>query len=255
MGHQSEVKNRILGYSERGIINSLIFSIGDDNELMDAFISLIKIPEIEALKNTPKEYTILLEQSFSRFGDCDLVIIIEYENPKHKKVLFIEGKVKTSNSSWNIQSQFNKYVNFREVEKEKKPKDYWSVLFSQLYLKKLLIDKWDKIKYDEEFVIKTPLLGIRKIGTNKVVKKAVDLIECSQAFYVGLIPTSENKIKTFKESVNYIKNMDFEMHYLAWETVENFCLKHENPNGHEELIHPKLKKVIAIFNYNKGQIY
>lgn len=246
---------KILGYSERGIINSLIFSIGEKKKLMDAFISLINIPEVEKLKDTAKDYTILLEQSFSRFGDADLVIIIEYENPKHKKVLFIEGKVKTTSSSWIIQTQFNKYIKYKEVEKERKPKDYWSVLFSQLYLKKLLIENWIKIKNEDDFVIETPILGIRKIGTNEVVLKAFDLIECGQAFYVGLIPTTENKIKQFKESKNYIQNMDFEMHYLAWESVENFCVKHKNPDEKEELIHQKLKKVVDIFKHNKGQIY
>lgn len=246
---------KILGYSERGVINSLIFSIGGDKDLMDEFISLIKIPEIEKLKDTAKDYTILLEQSFSRFGDCDLVIIIHYEKPEDNRVLFIEGKVKTTNSSWVIETQFKKYIYFKEVDKENKPTDYWSVLFSQLYLKKLLIENLDDIKNDDKFEIETDFLGKRKIGTNKVVLKAVDLLECSQAFYVGLIPTSDNKIKIFKESENYRQKMDFEMHYLAWESVDNFCRKHKNPNEKEELIHPKLKKVVDIFEHNKGQIY
>jgi hypothetical protein len=109
---------KILGYSERGIINSLIFSIGDDKELMDEFIKLINIPEIEKLKDTAKDYTILLEQSFSRFGDSDLVIIIHYEKPEDNKVLFIEGKVKTSSGNWNIQSQFDKYIDKEQYTKK-----------------------------------------------------------------------------------------------------------------------------------------
>ena len=74
---------KILGYSERGIINSLIFCIVEskDKELMNKFIELIKIPELTVL-GEPNDYTILLEQSFSGFGDADLVIIMEYDMRK-----------------------------------------------------------------------------------------------------------------------------------------------------------------------------
>ena len=80
----------ILGYSERGIINSLIFNIGGKKELMNRFIELIALPAPFEL-GQPTDYTILLEQSFSDFGDADLVIIIHYEKPKLNKVLFVEG--------------------------------------------------------------------------------------------------------------------------------------------------------------------
>lgn len=51
---------KILGYSERGIINSLIFSIGEDKELMSKFINKITVHESFKLGN-PKRYTVLLE--------------------------------------------------------------------------------------------------------------------------------------------------------------------------------------------------
>jgi len=231
---------KILGYSERGIINSLLFNIGGDKELMDEFIGLIKIPEIEKLKDSAKDYTVLLEQSFSRFGDADLVVIIHYEKPEDNKVLFIEGKVKTSNSSWNIQSQFKKYIEFKGDEKKIKPKNYWSNLFSQLYLKKLLIENWDKVKNIESFVVKSDYVGERKIGTNKVVLAALEIIRCDKknAYFVGLIPTRQKEFDKFHNKV------DFEMSFLLWETVHDFCRKKE-----------KLKDVLEIFKYNDRQIY
>lgn len=228
---------RILGYSERGIINSLLYTIGDDKELMSKFINLMNLREPFHLGN-PKDYTVLLEQSFSRFGDADLVIIIHYENPEENKVLFIEGKVKTSNGSWNIVSQYNKYINYKNDTI--KPKDYWSNLFSQLYLKKVLIDNWNNIADIENFEIDTDYLGNRKIGNNKVVLEAFKLIECDKknVYYIGLVPTRETEFKNFKGII------DFEMSFLLWENVHDFCKK--------EI---KLNDVLEIFSYNKGQIY
>lgn len=244
---------KILGYSERGIINSLIFSIGDDIELMNAFIDLIKIREIKELKSTVKDYTILLEQSFSRFGDADLVIIIEYENPEDNKVLFIEGKVKTSQSNWIIQSQFDKYT------KKDRYNGYSSNLFFQLHLKKLLFDNCKKYEF-EKGIIEPKFEDFRKIGENKVVLKALKKIKkCKEAYYIGLIPSTKGEIKDFKNTKNdlsdFIDNDDLRLHFISWKKVEKFCKKHNNPESKKELIHPKLNKVLKIFKYNKGQIY
>lgn len=228
---------KILGYSERGIINSLIYTVGDDKELMSKFINLMDLHEPFQL-GSPKDYTVLLEQSFSRFGDADLVIIIHYEDQEDNKVLFIEGKVKTSNGSWNIQSQYNKYVKYKN--EKIKPKEYWSNLFSQLYLKKLLIDNWNNIAYVENFEIDTDYLGQRKIGSNKVVLEAFKLIKCNKknAFYVGLIPTRSEDFTKFKGV------LDFKMNFVSWEKVHDFCKTEK-----------KLNDVLEIFKYNKGQIY
>lgn len=230
---------KILGYSERGIINSLIFSIGEDEELMDGFISKINIPEIESLKDKVKDYTILLEQSFSRFGDSDLVIVIEYEEPQKNKVIFIEGKVNTFNGRWNIQSQFDKYLRPLNGANFIKTSDYWSNLFSQLDLKKLLIENWSKIVTDKEFEINTAYLGNRKIGSNGIVLNALQFVECniSDAYFVGLIPSTEVEIKEFKKRDNTGN------YYISWEKVHEFCKEY------------KLEKVLDIFEYNKGQIY
>ncbi len=229
---------KILGYSERGIINSLVFSIGEDKELMDEFISLINIPEIEKLKDTAKDYTILLEQSFSRFGDADLVIIIHYKKPENNKVLFIEGKVKTSSGNWNIQYQFDKYDDEEQYKKKEKYSGYSSNLFFQLYLKQLLFNNFTISEF-EKGVIEPKFDDIRKIGENKVVLKAIKKIKkCKVAYYIGLIPTKQVDIDKFESKI------DFDMHFLSWEKVYEFC-KNEQ----------KLKKVVKIFKYNKGQIY
>jgi hypothetical protein len=230
------LENKIIGYSERGIINSLIFTIGEDKELVKKFIELISLPNSIVI-GTPKKYTILLEQSFSRFGDADLIIIVHYEKKEDKKVLFFEAKVKTYKKSWNLDAEFGKYIEPKNDEKKIKPKNYWSNLFSQLYLKKSLIDNW--IVINEKVGVK--LLESekhRKIGENIIVWKAFKkLKECKAAYYIGLIPTLEEDLNKFNGKT------DFDLHFLSWETVHKFCKDN------------KLKKVLKIFKYNKKQIY
>lgn len=231
---------KILGYSERGIINSLIFSIGDNNELMGKFIGLMNLPETFDL-GKPINYTILLEQSFSEFGDADLVIIIHYknpeeENPEDKKVLFIEGKVKTLKSNWNITTQYNNHIQLNKDEIIQKPTNYWSNLFSQLYLKKLLITNLDEIKIEK--LKETNFTGKRQIGSHKIVLNAFQMIECKEAYYIGIIPSTVNEIKDF------IAINQTGYYFISWKSVHDFCKKEE-----------KLNKVLDVFDFNEGQIY
>lgn len=236
---------KILGYSERGIINSLIFTIGNDKELMAEFIALIGIPELKI--GNPKDYTILLEQSFSRFGDADLVIIIHYEKPEDNKVLFIEGKVKTSSGNWNIQYQFDKYFDKVQYDKKEKYNGYSSNLFFQLYLKKLLFVNCTASEF-EKGITEPKFDDIRKIGENKVVLKALKKIKkCKEAYYIGLIPSRKAGIQDLickEDYKNDLHNDELTLHFLSWKKVHNFCKREE-----------KLKKVVKIFKYNKGQIY
>lgn len=222
----------IFGYSERGIINSLIFSIGEDRELMKEFINLIGIPELKELGN-PNDYDIFLEQSFSQFGDADLVIKVCYDDPKNDKVLFIEGKVKTSQSNhWNIEKQFAKFSTKEDY------KGYSSNLFFQLHLKKLMIDNWEKLINKNGFALEPRLNKQRKIGENKIVKEAFNKLKKCEGYYIGLIPTTDIDIKDF---VN--KNNSTGIHFLSWHKVKEFSIAHN------------LEKVNMNFDYNEGQIF
>lgn len=240
-----EEQNKIIGYSERGIINSLIFTIGEDKRLISEFIGLISLPnKIEI--GEPQRYTILLEQSFSRFGDADLIIIIHYEDPIKNIVLFIEGKVKTYKKNWNIVDEFGKYIAPKEDDTKIKPNNYWSNLFSQLYLKKLLIEYRDNYKYQkvELGILEPNFGGFRKIGKNEIVWKSFEkLKDYKEVYYIGLIPTLEDDVKGF-----LVGKENLGIHFLSWKTVYDFCENHKS----EE---PKLNKVLEIFEHNKGQIY
>lgn len=227
----------IYGYSERGVINSLIFSIGDDSVLMGKFIALLEISELKDL-GTPEEYIILLEQSFSQFGDADLVIKICYPDSKLDKVLFIEGKVKTAlRSHWKLENQFARFNLQTEDDKYKDYVGYSSNLFFQLHLKKIMSDNADDI-LKSGFAEEPRFEKLRKIGENEIVKKALKIISNCQAFYIGLVPSSQSDINAFIE-----ENSSTGIHFLPWEKVYQFS-KDNN-----------LEKVIMNFDYNENQIF
>lgn len=220
---------KILGYSERGIINSLIFSIGEQKkELLTEFIKLVVCPNSIDI-GEPDSYEILLEQSFSQFGDSDLVIIANYKNPTDKKVIFFEGKVKTLNvNKWSILNQYKKFNG--PVYNGSS-----SNLFFQLRSKELLIKNLSGITEADKYG------RIRNFGTNKIVLSAIKMInQASQYYYVGIIPSDINEIKNFLE--NEYKD-EFPIQLLAWEAIETFCKQSD------------LDKVIDMFTFNKGQIY
>ena len=234
---------KILGYSERGIINSLIFSIGEDKELMTRFIGEVMFPEQLKLGN-PADYTILLEQSFSRFGDADLVIIIQYENPEENRLLFIEGKVKTyQRKHWSLKKEFEKYSEKEQYRNKEKYNGYSSNLFFQLHLKKLMFDNCRLTNF-KDGIEELKFGDNRKIGDNKIVIKALELIlNCQKAYFIGIIPTTNDEIEDLSNDSNY-RSENLKLHFLSWKTVHDFCKKED-----------KLKKVVDIFDFNDGQIY
>lgn len=230
----------ILGYSERGMINSLMYNIGEDKELLKAFIKLISLPESIDIEDA-NDFEIIIEQSLSQFGDADLIIIAHCNNNK-KKVLFFEAKVKTTQGNWIIGDQFAKY----NVNNEKKGyyKGYSSNLFYQLYLKKLLIDNHSSIVNDG--IVEDKLEKKRSIGGNVIVKNAAKMIgEGTSYYYIGIIPTMDDDIKAFLNNNNDSLKDNFgkELYFLSWKTIKDFCEKE------------KLQKVLKVFEYNDGQIY
>jgi hypothetical protein len=212
---------KILGYSERGVINSLIYNIGENKSLVLDFIKLISFPfQIDE----PDDYEIIIEQSFSDFGDCDLIILLYYSNTKKNLIIFFEAKV-ACHKNWNLEKHYLKKIKT-------------SNLFNQLNLKKKLIEK--------SIEKRNGIVGVfdnkPKIGKNKIVLGALNRIEnCNNASYVGIIPAKEDEVNDFKkkyafDDVNFIS-------CLTWEKVYEFCSKNE------------LLKVKWVFDYNKEQIF
>jgi hypothetical protein len=113
----------IYSYSERGIVNSIAYFLDTNSQNLCGFISAMGIP----LEKNDYYCTIFVEQSFSDFGDSDLILIDNII--KKKNVIFIECKVKTYQRTFKINSEFNRI--FKAIEEEKKVKGISSNLFVQ----------------------------------------------------------------------------------------------------------------------------
>ena len=272
---------KILGYSERGVINALFYDIlNNSNQLIAGLLTNVNNSNqlISGLLNKTifihkKEIfdisccQVLIEQSFSDFGDSDVLILVK--NNGKKQAVFLEAKVKTySRKKWRLDEEFNKFLNPKGEAPSTDNAIPTSNLFTQLYFKNRL---WCELKnnngknLDEGIKFKNTTKSPRKIGTNKIVTKAKKLLSkhLNKSFYFGIVPDSrkdiENFIKNhFKDKTKIKHNLtnwkDANWGFLAWEDIHKFCVD----NG--------LNDTCNVFDFNfyedkknqdksKGQIY
>lgn len=237
-------KIEVYGYSERGIFNSIVFYLRENPEKMKLFLTVLGIDD--TLRDSEDIiYTLLNEQSFSDFGDSDLVIIAENKQQSTKTVAFVEGKVKTSQGNFSLNQNFEKLKNKEKFE------GFSSNIFVQLYYKHLLVevlktDKIDTKALNIDDIFKKKERGSnnkleRSKGNNPIVLKAMDLIKCAYNYYfIAIMPDTTG----FHEKLS-------QLHFIPREKVNSFkCVKWEDIE--KEFID---SVVSSNFNYNKGQIY
>jgi len=240
-------KVEVYGYSERGIFNSIVFYFGVYFDKIPNFLKTLEI-EDETIYEQEVKYTFLVEQSFSDFGSCDLVIIAENQQKKSKIVVFIEGKVKTSQVGFSLEQQFLKLkdcnVKFKGIS---------SNIFVQLYYKYLLI-KIIQNNIDETTnliindIFKKDKNNERKIGNNKIVLKAIEKIRnATKIYYVAILP-------------EYKQSSDFQHKYL--ELNKTIFIDEQIPiNNVRSVYWANVEKLFTDdvvkgnFLYNEGQIY
>jgi hypothetical protein len=254
----------ILGYSERGIVNSLFYEIKYNEEperLLREFIGMIYFPQNNEKINLPDkdkdfDVEILIEQSFSEFGDPDIVLIIcdTSSGTRSKQVVFGEAKVNNWKNNFTLKREYEKFQKGKNIiGNDSDPgRGFSSNLFTQIYHKWMLIEtliEKDGIAQLENG-IELPLRSspskpkISKIGTNNVVRKAIEkLQDYDLSFFVSIIPESLPDIKKFIEGTDWnsekIKNWGF----LSWKDVDTFCKKNN------------LAETLMTFDFNKGVIY
>ncbi|OAV70285.1 hypothetical protein Barb7_03280 [Bacteroidales bacterium Barb7] len=226
-------KVEVFGYSERGIFNSIIFYLRDHPEKTSGFISTLDINE-DFFNDDEVSYTFLNEQSFSDFGDNDWTIIAEKGGKK--RVIFIEGKVKTYNGKYDIEEEFNK------IKEDKRYDRVSSNIFAQLYYKYLLSELGTQSQISSVVGKKE----VKTIGDNEIVKKAYKkyILGASPFYYVAILPiklSSDGLIKKFDELELQMESKNIKCAY--WGCIDSFF------RGADAT------EVIENFKYNKGQIY
>lgn len=242
----------ISGYSERGLVNSLCYELKyspDNLQLLNNLLSLVSFP-YQTVNFQISEVKILIEQSFSDFGDADLVLLVN--NFRSKQVIFIEAKVKTyQRACWNIFEEFKELK--RGIEKEKVSS---SNLFVQLYHKVRLVKTLQtggikQLQNGVQFP-RCSSKNHRKIGDNKVVLNAVNQLMGyhNEALFIALLPEDDSNLRNFYNSI--LKDYDpggfqewaiRDWGYISWMRVEEFCRKNN------------LKGTLKNFKWNEGQIY
>lgn len=243
---------KIIGYSERGLINSLLFEIKysqNSLEILNQFLTSITFP-YRNITFKVLNVKILIEQSFSDFGDADMVFLVN--NNENKQIIFIEAKVKTfQNQCWTIRNEFEQ---LKEGIQQNKVSS--SNLFTQLYHKLRLTQTLQRGGLNQlQKGVRFPVCSSktnRKIGNNKVVLKAVNELVpyCGDVLFVALVPDITSDLDSFYQKIlkNYSPDrfQDWDVKnwgYLSWEKVEAFC-KINNLEG-----------TLKAFEWNEGQIY
>lgn len=247
-------KVKVLGYSERGIFNSIVFFLRANPDCVQRFIKVLKIED--DFFNDVCEYTFLNEQSFSQFGSNDLTIIAKDKNNK-KKVIFIEGKVKTYGKNFRLTT------NFENLKTSKTFNGISSNIFIQLYYKYLLTTVLEKKSVNTDSLNLSDILkknnrkgekGPRQIGENRIVKKAIEEIkDADKYYYVAILPkTNPNELNhKFKElNKTLLKNQQMDIEYVEqvfWGDIEEHFKDVEQIKENFDFNYDKEKK--------KGQIY
>ncbi len=264
----------ITGYSERGVINSFFYELKYFNtdektrlKLLGEFISMIRFPfgEPKYIKlNNISKAEILIEQSFSDFGDADILILIDSEKDRH--AFFIEAKVKTySRNEWHLADEYKEFLSFSQSSQGiiSTPKNATSNLFTQLYFKQRLFNEIKQFPVSDNLRIEIPFNNfnkrLRKTGSNKIVKEAVKKIWEYRAngYFVCIIPNDNNSLDLLYPPLTDLETNNPSTIYgkleglnakkwgqITWNKIHRFC---SNP---EHIFNETLK----VFNWNNGQI-
>ncbi len=242
----------VIGYSERGIINALFYEMvraSDPADVLHSFLAQATFPFTQ-LRPARGETTVLVEQSFSDFGESDGVVLIRGDEETTCSV-FVEAKAKTFQVwDWCIRDEFGKF------RKGLNHKVSSSNLFTQLYHKVRLVNglRQGGIPFLQQGVpfppwsSKTP----RKIGNNGVVLEATRRLQShlGHSFYLAIVPDTPDRVAAFFPELQALPHptlantWDVATYgYLTWSQVRTFCLQ------------AGLTRVVAVFDYNAGQLY
>jgi len=241
---------KIIGYSERGIVNALFYEINYSaaaERLLELLLSRARFPFVDGMEFRVSDVEVLIEQSFSDFGDADALLLIN--TGKSAVSVFVEAKVEPS---WTtIEKEFQTFIKGTRTEVNS------SNLFTQLYHKVRMVAGLHQggIPYLQKGIEfpKSSKKKTRKIGNNNVVLKAVEKLTeyLEETYYIAILPEQPAKLEYFFR--NELRNwtpptdyLDWDVHsygYLSWSDVEVFCAKNN------------LGNTLRVFKFNEGQIY
>jgi hypothetical protein len=248
----------VLGYSERGIFNSIVYYLDGKPSETRGFLEQLKI----SLDADYTNFTFLVEASFSDFGEPDLTVIAE-NTVGEKVVIFIEGKTITNDNPFSVAKAFQKLkAAIEEYNRDPKNNDHsrtktGSNLFTQLYYKYELVNSLDNNTSADRMsdVFKKKKGNSRKTGDRQVVKLARNAISSAKHYYYAAVLPNYAEEVTPKIFADYFSKLDDSgiNNFVSAEKATIVC-------GYWEKIDKYFTKigaetVMENFKHNKGQIY
>jgi hypothetical protein len=243
----------VKGYSERGVLNALFYELYYTRNCMKVLLNILNLalfPSCSKIGYNWNDALVLIEQSFSDFGDADIVILLDgYDG--EKGIVFIEVKVKAQ-KSWDICKEYNDFKTGCSSTGGLSS----SNLFTQIYFKQgfaIELNKGGLIALQRG--IRFPPCTskpVRKIGNNSVVLDATRIVEpyCNNVWYLSLVPCNKRTAESFLSwLIRQPAPLGF--HYwdpsswgiIVWEELFSFCSR-------SGLCH-----TLSVFNFNQGQIF
>jgi hypothetical protein len=242
---------KLQGYSERGMIWTLFGELARRNDANKLLAELLNKSVL--YKGTPPSFvvpdeaTVLIEQSFSDFGDADVLILIE--DASGRRCVFVEAKVSCRQRNWSLARALPKQAPGTVR------RSTFSNLYCQLYAKQCLVETLRTLQDAPMSSQGVPFLnGLgfteRRIGNHEVVQSAVELLQryVGDATYLALVPSIDgfnDAIGKFETDAELEQGTCKRWGALAWAGVEEFCQKTT----------PKLTETLRAFEYNGTQIY
>jgi hypothetical protein len=244
----------IIGYSERGMMNAISEDLAHSGnpDLVGDFLSQFwfQTEPTPDWKNI-KQVKILVEQSFSDFGDADMLILIEHNN-RSKKAIFVEAKVSNDTNSWEtIEKRWNEFLYILDVGEGST-----SNLLVQLYRKVRLVEK---LRNEPDQFATDLLIPRGSLGSNQTVGKAAELVRkfvCEgDVYFVAILPdTTDALTQFFGEELSSaslgeklpcwsVQNFGF----LSWHKMAEALTKVQTQN--------RWPRTTATLEWNAGQIF
>jgi len=241
---------KVTGYSERGVLNSLLYQIAyseQANDLLAGLLATAHFPRQGRLELAIREAEVLVEQSLSDFGDADAVLLLRtLDGPV---CVFVEAKVKPCQAPpWRIEQEFDRFWAGTQGTVDS------SNLFTQMYHKvrfsQALRVGWTQLEQGVRFPPSSSK-ATRKIGNNAVVRRAVEkmrpYIGCT--YFLALVPDETRRVVAFFERLlAHVLPEGYEgwdtawYGHLSWHEVEVFCQER------------KLSHTLDVLEFNRGQI-
>lgn len=237
----------LLGYSERGMVNALCYDMAKSTEAVSDFLSWFDFPGVKQPNfSNIKNATLLVEQSFSDFGDLDLLILIE-STDKALQAVLIEAKVSNDTRSWaTVEDRWNEFLMMFDGSD-------WdtSNLFVQLHRKVRLIKSLSKPEAEFDADLFVPR---GSIGQNTVVQKAnaelKKYIKDGNVWFGAILPDDSADLEAFSRDT--LQTATVVQRLPCWNTCNWGFLSWRAIDDNTKQDWPRTQEA---FEWNERQIY